>query len=256
MWKTAGHALALSVLLGSAGQAAAQDSFFDGFDRFDKSRWYISDGWTNGDHQNCWWARNAVDLRDGKLILSLRATQDDERPYVCGEVQTKETYKYGTYEARFRTDRASGVNAAFFTYIGPAHKKPHDEIDVEVLTRDPGRVSFNTFVSGKMHNGETVPVTPPTDEAFHTYSMIWEPDGIRWYIDGEFLHETQGDILPQNAQKIFLSHWSTDTLTDWMGPFDDPGRTLEMEIDWIAWTAPGEECQFDGSVLCGLADAQ
>ncbi len=250
--KLAGALLAV----GCAAQAAAQDSFFEPFDTLDESHWYISDGWTNGDHQNCWWARDAAQVRDGNLVLSVRSTDDADRPYACGEVQTTKTYHYGTFEARFRTDRASGVNAALFSYIGEVHGKPHDEIDVEVLTRDPGKVSFNTFVSGKMHNGETVPVTPPADEAFHTYSVIWEQDRIRWFVDGVLMHETQSSVLPQSPQKIFLSHWSSDTLTDWMGTFAPPDRALEMEIDWIAWTAPGEECQFDQSVLCAMNKAQ
>ncbi|WP_417809346.1 family 16 glycosylhydrolase [Thioclava sp.] len=255
----ANSAIAASIFGGAligAAQASAQDSFYDGFERFDRSRWYVSDGWTNGDHQNCWWSKDAVDLRDGKLVLMLRASDNDARPYICSEVQTKATYQYGTFEARLRSDRASGVNAALFSYIGEVHDKPHDEIDVEILTRDPGKVSFNTFVDGKMHNGKTVPVSPPADEAFHTYSVIWEPDRIRWFIDGEQVHETAGGPLPNHAQKLFLSHWSSDTLTDWMGSFSDPGRALEMEIDWIAWTAPGAGCQFDASVLCAQAKAE
>ncbi len=248
-----GAVLAALVGLNLASGAAAEGSFFDPFERFDGSRWYVSDGWTNGAHQNCWWSRDAVKLREGKLVLMVRSTGNKDRPYICGEVQTKKTHQYGTFEARIRTDRASGVNAALFTYIGEVHKKPHDEIDVEILTRDPGKVSFNTFVSGKMHNGQTVPVTPAADKVFHTYSVIWEPEQIRWFIDGALMHETTGKVLPQNAQKLYLSHWSSGTLTDWMGPFKDPGRPLQMEIDWIAWTAPQDACQFDGSILCALA---
>jgi endo-1,3-1,4-beta-glycanase ExoK len=35
-----------------------------------------------------------------------------------------------------------------------------------------------------------------------------------------------------------------------MGPFADPGRALKMDVDWVAYTAPGEDCAFDDSVLC------
>ncbi len=34
----------------------------------------------------------------------------------------------------------SGLNSAFFTYIGPTDKKPHDEIDFEVLGKNTGKV--------------------------------------------------------------------------------------------------------------------
>lgn len=242
----------LSIAVVTIDQAKAQEAFFDDLDRLDRDRWYVSDGWTNGAHQACWWSRTALSVRDGTLLLKLRATGDSAKPYLCGEVQTRSRYRYGTFEARFRTDRASGVNAAFFTYIGEVHKKPHDEIDVEILTRNPATVTFNTFVSGQMHNGGEAPLAVPADAEFHTYSIIWEPDRIRWFIDGTLAHETQDGLLPKNAQKIFLSLWNTTTLTDWMGPFADPGRDLEMAVDWVAWTPPGAGCQFPQSVLCDL----
>lgn len=234
----------------AATPVIAQDAFFDDLTRLDPARWYVSDGWTNGAHQACTWSRRALAIRDGTLVLSLRATGDAAKPTVCGEVQTRGRYRYGTFEARLRTDRASGANAAFFTYIGEVHNKPHDEIDVEILTRDPGVATFNTFVSGRMANGGSAPLAVPADEAFHTYSITWEPDRIRWFVDGVPVHETWGDPLPSNAQKIYLSHWNTRTLTDWMGRFDDPGRDLEMTVDWVAWTSLGAACLFPQSVLC------
>jgi hypothetical protein len=42
----------------------------------------------------------------------------------------------------------SGLNAAFFTYIGPVHDRAHHEIDIEILLRDTSAVTFNTFVDG------------------------------------------------------------------------------------------------------------
>jgi endo-1,3-1,4-beta-glycanase ExoK len=245
--------LTLAVVCVTPTIAFAQDSFFDDFEQFDKDRWYVSDGWTNGAHQACWWSSRAIDVRDGNLVLILEASDDPEQPYICGEVQTNARFKHGTFETRFRTDRASGVNAAFFTYIGEVHNRPHDEIDIEVLTRDPGRVEFNTFVDGEMMNGGVATLPEPADEVFVHYAFIWDEERIRWFLDGELVHEAPAEDLT-NAQKIYLSHWNTEVLTDWMGRFDDPGRPLEMHVDWVAWTAPGEECQFAQSILCDESD--
>jgi endo-1,3-1,4-beta-glycanase ExoK len=169
--------------------------------------------------------------------------------HVCGEIQSNAIYHHGTYEARIRTGKGSGLNAAFFTYIGPVHKKPHDEIDVEILTRDTGSVWLNTYVSGKQQNGKTAAVDPPTDTEFHTYGFTWAPDGIRWFIDGREVHRADKN-LPVTPQKIYLSHWGSDTLVDWMGPFTPPDGPVVMEIDWIAFTPLGAACQFPESALC------
>ncbi len=244
-------AAVLLILAATSGTSAAQGTtFFDGFDTVDPDRWFISDGWSNGDHQNCEWSRDAIATEPGNVTLQFRATGIAAKPYICGEIQSQATFGYGTFEARFRTDRASGINAAFFTYIGPVHKKPHDEIDFEVLTQDTSSVSLNTYVDGKPRNGTTAALPSPSDSNFHTYSFIWEPSRLRWFIDGVLVHDVTGDDLPSNPQKIFFSHWGTDTLSDWMGPFADPGRALQMNVDWVAYTAPGEDCAFGDSVLC------
>ena len=251
--------IAAALLLSSVGapavlaQASSGTTFFDAFDDFDSGRWFISDGWTNGPHQNCWWSRKAVVAQPGEVTLQFLPTARAERAYLCGEIQTNAVFGYGTFEARFRTDVSSGINAAFFTYIGPVHKQPHDEIDFEVLTQDTSQVSVNTYVNAEPRTGASVPLPAPSEAGFLTYSFIWEPERLRWFVEGKLVHEATGDDLPTHPQKIYLSHWGTDTLSDWMGSFADPGRPLNMVIDWVAYTAPGEGCAFKGSVLCSAA---
>lgn len=75
---------------------------------------------------------------------------------------------------------------------------------------------------------------------------------MRWYVNGNLVHEATGTDLPTNPQKIFFSLWGTDTLSDWMGVFADPGGRKTLQVDWIAYTAPGEPCQFPESVACSL----
>lgn len=47
-----------------AGFVIADDSagFVEEFETLDEGRWYVSDGWTNGPHQNCTWSRDAVQV--------------------------------------------------------------------------------------------------------------------------------------------------------------------------------------------------
>lgn len=229
----------------------AGEAFFEPFDRLDPARWYVSDGWTNGDHQSCLWSRRAVEVADGVLRLSVLPDAADataDAPHLCGEVQTEAVFGHGTYEARLRSSDEAGLNAAFFTYIGPVHDRPHDEIDVEILTRDPGTVEVNTFIAGEMLNGARVPLDPPADAGFRDYAFEWSPAGIRWFVDGVEVHAVSGP-LPANPMKIYLSHWSTATLTDWMGIFVPQGP-VGMEVDWVAFTPLGADCQFAQSLLC------
>ncbi|HTM76028.1 MAG TPA: family 16 glycosylhydrolase [Devosia sp.] len=250
-------ALLLAGLLLLPAAALAQDvSFHDDFDSLDTSRWYVSDGWANGAHQNCVWSTSQVTAANGMLEVAFAPVAKQDRQYSCGEIQTKQAYGYGTYEARLKTPAGSGLNAAFFTFIGPQQNKPHDEIDFEILLKDTSIVETTTFVNGKSGDGKvgsgqkhTLPY--PSDSDFIDFAMTWEPDQIRYYINGELVRTmTDNATIPSNPQRIFFSLWGTDTLTDWMGAMAPLTAPVAMQVDWVAFTAQGEPCAFPKSVLC------
>lgn len=243
----------IAMLLGviAPGQAAlAQEAFRDDFDTFDRGRWMVSDGWTNGPWMNCDWSRDAVRVADGHLRLHARRTAPG---IICGEVQSRAEHGYGTYEVRLRSGRGSGLNAAFFTYVGPVHGRDHHEIDIEILTRDTGAVTFNTYVAGAAQSGGRAPLAPPSDAGFRTYAFDWRPDGIAWFVDGALVHRTgAGSPVPEPPQRIYASLWSSDSFPDWMGPFDETALPAVLEIDWIAFTPLGAPCQFPASLRCAV----
>lgn len=240
---------AAELLKGETGK-----SFVDDFHKFDTKRWYISDGWNNGKHQNCTWSKKQVSLSKGKLSLKFAAQKLKDRDHVCGEVQTRKRFGYGTYEIRMKAAAGSGLNTGFFTYIGDADKQPHDEIDFEVLGKDPSKVQLNQFVGGKKVGEEKlVPVEGGADKDFHDYAFVWEKDRIRWYVDGKLLGEaTDPAKIPTHASKIFVSLWGSDTLKSWMGPFTETEAPVTAEVERIAFTALGDKCQFPQSIACKL----
>jgi endo-1,3-1,4-beta-glycanase ExoK len=253
------HRLALLTLVavGLAGPALAEEtttgaSFIDNFDTLDTAVWYVSDGWNNGAHQNCTWSKKQAKVVNGIAELTFAEGKLGERNYACGEIQTRKRFSYGTYEARIKTADGSGLNSAFFTYIGPADKKPHDEIDFEVLGKNPAKVQINQYVSAKGGNEKLVDVPGGANQGFNDYAFVWEKERIRYYVNGELVHEvTDPAKIPPNPQKIFFSLWGTDTLTDWMGAFAYKGPSM-MQVDRVAFTAPRDDCQFPESIACKI----
>ena len=250
----------LPLLVGSltlSGPVLAQEAAFrDDFNQLDLARWYVSDGWSNGGHQNCTWSSDQVKASDGMLRVGFAPIPKGDRQNRCGEIQTRKAYGYGTYEARFKTPSGAGLNAAFFTYIGPQQGKPHDEIDFEVLLRDTSHVDTTTFVNGRSGDGTTGagqshPLPQASDADFITYAFTWEPDRLRFYVNGELVR-TMNDpaTIPSNPQRIFFSLWGSDTLTDWMGVFVPVSAPIAMEVDWVAYTPLGDDCAFGESILC------
>lgn len=244
---------ALTLAQPAFGQSVA---FRDNFETLDQSRWYVSDGWSNGAHQNCTWSTDQAKASGGNLQVGFAPVPKGERQYRCGEIQTRTAYGFGTFEARLKTPAGSGLNAAFFTYIGPQQGKPHDEIDFEILLKDTGHVDTTTFVKGvsgdgQIGAGQSHALPRPSDSDFITYAVTWEPNQVRYYIDGELVRTIDDPkMVPSNPQRIFFSLWGSDTLTDWMGAFAPVTTPIAMEVDWVAFTPLGEGCAFDDSILC------
>ncbi|HBF32375.1 family 16 glycosylhydrolase [Rhizobium sp.] len=237
--------------------AHAQDgangtSFVDTFSKLDSARWYISDGWNNGAHQNCTWTKKNIKIDNGHLELTFNDTPLGDRKFSCAELQTKQRFGYGTYEARLKAADISGLNTAFFSFIGPVDKSPHDEVDFEILGKNLNEVQVNQYISAKGGNEKLVPVAGGANKGFNDYAFVWEKDRLRYYVNGTLVQDvTDPTKIPSHSQKIFLSLWGTDTLTDWMGPFSYTSPQT-MTIERVAFTALGEKCQFPQSVACTL----
>jgi endo-1,3-1,4-beta-glycanase ExoK len=227
-------------------------SFVDHFDTLDEARGYKSDGWTNGPHQRCWWSGDHALVAGGRLTLTMEEGGLLD-PDLCAEVQTRETYGYGVYEARMRGSSGSGLVSAFFTYTGPPLGVPrHDEIDFELLGQNSREMQLNFYSNGKGDHETYVDLGFDAGSTFATYAFDWQPDSITWYVNGRQVHQVKGRRqLPSHPGKIFFSLWAgTSEVNDWLGPFAFPARPPSVEIEWVAYTAPGEPCQFAGSVAC------
>lgn len=234
----------------SADEKPLGTSFVETFDRLDRKRWDVSDGWSNGAHQNCTWSKRQVAVADGILKLRFIRQKAKDRDYSCAEIQTKPRFGYGTFEVRMKAAKGAGLNSAMFTYIGPMHKQPWDEIDFEVLGKNPSEVQLNQYVNGKGGNEKLAPVAGGADQGFNDYAFVWEKDRLRYFINGQLVHTVDDPTkIPSHPAKIMLSLWGSDTLKAWLGAFADPGTAM-VEVDRIAYTAPGDECQFPQSVVC------
>ncbi|ATU92268.1 family 16 glycosylhydrolase [Phyllobacterium zundukense] len=245
--------IAIGVVLPARADEVGVDAFRDSFDLLSSDRWFTSDGWTNGDHQNCLWLAERLSIADGILHLSLADKPGKNLSYSCAEIQTRQRFGYGTYEASMKIPFASGTNSNFFSHVGAPQGSPHNEIDFEFIGKHDGALQTNYFVNG-VGGHEAVVEVPDANSRFRTYAFVWEPDSIRWYIDGKMVREVREGV-PTEPQKIYLSIWSTSTLSDWLGKFEYPGKPLDLEVDWLAFTPQNTVCQFPESTVCLIGDA-
>jgi len=116
----------------------------------------------------------------------------------------KAEFAYGRIEARIRVPEGRGIWPAFWslgTDIDLVNWPQTGEIDfMEFVGRAPTEI-FGTIhgpgYSGGQSFGNIYYFGEPVYNDYHTYAVEWEPDLIKWYVDGVRYHTaTPGDVAP------------------------------------------------------------
>jgi beta-glucanase (GH16 family) len=108
---------------------------------------------------------------------------------------------------------------------------------MELIGSAPDRV-HGTLHFGNPHEflsaEYTLPAGETFDQDFHIFAVEWEPEEIRWYVDGKLFHQVSVD-------EWFTSHSGTPATA----PFDQPFHLI-MNVavggDWPG--APDETSEF------------
>ena len=188
-------AAAASLVLAGAGPAqAAGTAFRDDFKSFDSGRWIKSDhqlGLTAFHPQN-------VIVSDGHLRLRTPALTTGG-----AEIESAESYGYGTFVARMKTPQAPSSTTGFYLYRGPDFQA---EIDIEAYNDGTGVVDYVTYDDGEKTHlvSKRLPFDPR--KRFHTYRIDYYPKAVTFYVDGVRVQRyTTG--LPEGRMKLLVNTW-------------------------------------------------
>jgi len=154
---------------------------------------------------------------DGEGSLAIVAREENPNNYRCPIVpckytsarlitQKKVTVLYGRIEARIKIPRGQGIWPAFWMLGADITKTPWPkcgEIDImENIGSEPKVIHQTVHGPGYSGaNGVTNSYRLETDFAddFHVYAVDWQPDSLRWYIDGVLVRTVTPDDLRGNA---------------------------------------------------------
>lgn len=195
---------------------------FDG-DALDTTKWdyqygnggeYGNPGWGNMEWQYYLNRPENVRVEDGKLIITA-VYEDSVMPYTSARIRTITNQgevlfatTYGRIEARIKSPAQEGMWPAF--WMLPADTSTYGmwaasgELDImEAKGRLPGQFSCAAHYGGEwpknVYSGqEYVYQDGTTIEDYHLYSIEWEPNEIRWYVDNECFY-TMTDWYSQDS---------------------------------------------------------
>jgi endo-1,3-1,4-beta-glycanase ExoK len=203
----------------------------------DENRWYVSDGWSNGDWMENDWRRSQVTVTPEGMRLTLaRGPEGSDKPFASGEVSTRETFRYGYFEVRMRVPRDPGLITGAFTYAPRDENAGPNEIDIEILGRSTRRVELTIHENGRA-TSETIHLPFDSADGFHTFGFDWRSDAVRWYADGVMIHELAGPAVARltRPQKIMLTQWASAQLHEWVGEFDPTRGPWKLDIACVAY---------------------
>ncbi|MEK4037946.1 family 16 glycosylhydrolase [Paenibacillus sp. FSL F4-0122] len=240
----------------------------------DTSKWsyeqgyYITDdpnswGWGNAELQHYTDSTQNVFVQDGKLNIralndSKSFPQDPSRyaQYSSGKINTKDqlSFQYGRVDIRAKLPTGNGVWPALWMLPEDAAYgawAASGEIDImEAKGRLPGTTSgaihfggqwpVNRYIAGEYHfpEGQTFA------NDYHVYSMIWEEDNMKWYVDGKFFFKVSRDqwysvAAPNNPNAPFDQPFYI-IMNLAIGGYFDSGHTPDpsdipatMQVDYV-----------------------
>jgi endo-1,3-1,4-beta-glycanase ExoK len=239
--------LAIVFLIFVASPAVtADEAFVDRFLHLDAASWLVADGWSNGDSFLNDWRRSQLGTGRSGLTVTMDRNSASRNGYSSGEIQSRNVYHYGYFEARMTPASGSGLDTGFFTYIGPSQGKPGNEIDVEILGKNTRAVQF-TYHVGSEQRATTITLPFDAADQPHVFGFDWQPRYIRWYVDGQMMHEETGNRLPlpSEPQNIIFDLWGSNSFTSWMGRFTWPSHPIIARLQCVA-AAP----HFTGKPIC------
>lgn len=191
----------------------------------DGTKWVLETGgggWGNNEleyYTNS--TRNASTDGSGNLVITaIRETL--ARKFRCWygqcqytsarlKTQGKFNQAYGRFEARIKIPYGQGIWPAFWMLgnnIGTAGWPNCGEIDImENIGREPA-IAHGTIhgpgYSGANGIGSAYTLSSgPFSDTFHVFAVEWEPNVIRWYVDGNLYQTRTPADLPAGASWVF-----------------------------------------------------
>ncbi|KAH9626473.1 hypothetical protein KSS87_006433 [Heliosperma pusillum] len=197
-------------------------------------------------------------VNDGQLLtLSL------DRSSGSG-FQSKREYLFGKIDMQLKLvpgNSAGTVTTYYLSSQGPTH----DEIDLEFLgnvTGQPYTLHTNIYSQGKGEREQQFRLWFDPTADFHTYSILWNPQSIIFYVDGTPIRvfknmKSIGVSYPNNQpMRVYASLWDAEdwatqgglVKTDWSkAPFTATFRNFNA--DACVWARGQSSCR--GSTRTG-----
>ncbi len=198
-----------------------QDEFSG--NRLDTTKWNVLLREQSKHNELQYYLPDEVYIENGILRIRSRERVYGSQKYTSGRLDTRGKFSptYGRFEIRAKLPGGRGLWPAHWLYPQnrnwlmeyimldavekgkersiPEERPWYSEIDImEFLGHERnvlyGTLHYNSFDGKKQTSSGTWRGRGDYARDFHVYALEWEPDSMRWYVDGRLFHSTVAGI--------------------------------------------------------------
>ena len=202
-------------------------------------------GWGNNELEYYTDEPENISVADGKLVIT--ATQLGTQGFRSAKIHTKgkKEFKFGRIDVRAKLPEGQGIWPAIWmlgSNINEVGWPASGEIDIMEMVGHQPKVSHGTAHWGNPGDpstfvGSSISLDEKYSEQFHVFSLVWEQNEIKWYMDETHFHtinlsNMQGAVYRFNAP--FYLIFNVAVGGQWPGnPDASTVFPQKMEIDYV-----------------------
>ncbi|TGE22131.1 glycosyl hydrolase family protein [Hymenobacter aquaticus] len=219
-----------------------QQVWADEFNGSISSSWVFETGgggWGNNEKQ--YYQRANATVNGTDLMITARRENVGGMPYTSARMKTQglKQFTFGKIEARMKLPLGQGLWPAFWMLganIGSVGWPACGEIDVMEHINAENKVygTVHWDSNGHAEYGGNIITSP---DAYHVYSVEWEPTYIRWFVDGVKYHEINisgGTGGTEEFQRPFFLLLNLAVAGNWPGQTVDESKLpATMFVDYV-----------------------
>ena len=236
--------------------AVVKTRFFEPFDNLDTKAWYVSDYAIRDSWTDTAFSPDNVTVSNGRVELRLDTDDLNGKEFTGAEIQTMDARGYGLYDVSMRASGQVGVNSSFFTYTGPSMGNPWNEIDIEILGKDPTKIHIAYHNDGESFEKD-LSLGFDASKGFHDYAIDWRPDQITWMADGKAIYTVESPSIPVPTVegKLIMNIWTG--MNSWLGTptFSDHASAAYDNASFTPYTPGSKAPVVDDKVSIFLINA-
>ncbi|EBU8262978.1 family 16 glycosylhydrolase [Salmonella enterica] len=184
------------------------------------------------DNINFWFYRDDTFPGNECLFTSSNLKNDDKhgaifiakkenmgvRNYSSAAITSRKSFLYGRFEAVLKPPKVSGLVTGVFLH----RDSPRQEIDIEFVGNKPSKMLTNVYYNpgaegarfdyGYRGTPYEIELGYDATEEFHKYSIEWDADEIKWFVDDKLVHRRSHwgpTPIPHLPMQFHVNLWPT-----------------------------------------------